>query len=288
LLERGTRRATRASRVVCFLRLDRSGSDCGHYHNLLIKKQAFFRKVTGTAKPVVGMATRQYFFRTSARAGTGGTSMEAGRPGEDTLRRPRRTQADRRETAERRLLDAAIRLIAERGIKGTTLGDVGEAAGYSRGLTAHHYKTKEGLVRAVVAEIHRRFGQRVAAASPPTPAEGLKRILAAITVYLDVGVDVPAARALHLIQKEALTTQSEFRGIMRKFNRLSVGALEKQIRIGIAAGEIRPEVDPTAQAVLLLASLRGARAQWLLAPEDVDMASVTAALVSHVKRAMAA
>ncbi len=213
-------------------------------------------------------------------------SMQAGRLGKAMPKHARRTQADRREAAERRLLDAAIRLIAERGIKGTTLGDVGEAAGYSRGLTAHHYKTKEGLLRAVVAEIHRRYGQRMAAAG--RPADGLNRLLASITTYLDVGVDVPATRALHLIQKEALTTQSEFRGVMRKFNRLSMAAIEKQIRIGIAAGEIRPDVDPVVQAALLLASLRGARAQWLVAPKDVDMEAVTAALIAHVRRTMAA
>ncbi len=103
------------------------------------------------------------------------------------------------------------RLIAERGIKGTTLGDVGEAAGYSSGLTAHHYKTKEGLLKAVTAEIHRRFQQTLSEATLP-PA-GLARLLAAVDVYLSVN-DVRAARALSLIQKEALTQQSEFRGIL--------------------------------------------------------------------------
>ena len=210
--------------------------------------------------------------------------MEAGRSGESPPRQPRRTQADRREAAEQRLLDAAIRLISERGIRGTTLGDVGEAAGYSRGLTAHHYKTKEGLVKAVAAEIHRRFRQRLIEATPQV--DGLARLLAAIGVYLDVG-DVPASRALHLIQKEALTQQSEYRGILRKFNRRSAEWLERQLRAGMAAGDIRPDIDPASQANLLLASLRGARAQWLQAPGDVDMASVAVELVSHLKRSVA-
>ncbi len=210
--------------------------------------------------------------------------MAAGRPGGSPSRQPRRTQADRREAAEQRLLDAAIRLIAERGIKGTTLGDVGEEAGYSRGLTAHHYKTKEGLVKAVAAEIHRRFRERLMASTPPV--DGLERLLAAIGVYLDVG-DIPASKALHLIQKEALTQQSEFRGILRKFNRGSAGWLEQQLRAGIAAGDIRPDIDPSSHANLLLATLRGARAQWLLAPGDVDMASVAVELMSHVKRSVA-
>lgn len=211
--------------------------------------------------------------------------MATGRPGEAPAPPQRRRQVDRREAAERRLLDAAIRLIAERGIKGTTLGDVGEAAGYSRGLTAHHYKTKEGLVRAVVGEIQRRFRARLRATNPP--ADGLSRLLADIAVYLNVSVDVAAARALYLIQKEALTQQSEFRGVMCKTNRLAIEGLEKQIRIGIAAGDIRSDIDPAAEATLLLAALRGARAQWLLAPDDVDMPAVAAELIEHVKRTIA-
>ncbi|TAJ87585.1 MAG: TetR/AcrR family transcriptional regulator [Reyranella sp.] len=214
------------------------------------------------------------------------------RPGPATpVRRPKklpqtsgRTQVARREEAEQRLLDAAIRLIAERGIKGTTLGDVGEAAGYSSGLTAHHYKTKEGLLKAVTAEIHRRFQQTLSEAALP-PA-GLDRLLAAIDVYLSVN-DVRAARALSLIQKEALTQQSEFRGILRKFNRLSVDGIAAQIRTGIEQGEIRQDIDILAEATLTLAALRGARAQWLQDAGKVDLVGVARELKGHIRRSLA-
>ncbi|MDB5489103.1 MAG: TetR/AcrR family transcriptional regulator [Reyranella sp.] len=199
-------------------------------------------------------------------------------------RLPRRTQADRREAAEQRLLDAAIKLIAERGIKGATLGDVGEAAGYSRGLTAHHYKTKEGLIKAVAAEIHRRFYRAVTSAEPAS--DGLARLLRAVDVYLSVN-DVPAARALLLIQKEALMQQSEFRGVLRKFNRLAVDGIALQIRAGIAKGEIRPDIDALAEATLLLAALRGARAQWLLSSKDFDVGRVGDQLKAHLQRSLA-
>ena len=46
----------------------------------------------------------------------------------------RRSQAQRRDEAERRLLSAAVRLVGERGLERITLAEVGEAAGYSRGL----------------------------------------------------------------------------------------------------------------------------------------------------------
>ena len=195
-----------------------------------------------------------------------------------------RTQVARREEAEQKLLDAAIRLIAEKGIKGTTLGDVGEAAGYSSGLTAHHYKTKEGLLKAVTAEIHRRFQQTLSEAALP-PA-GLDRVLAAVDVCLSVN-DVRAARALSLIQKESLTQQSEFRGILRKFNRLSVDGIAAQIRAGIERGEVRRDVDVLAEATLALAALRGARAQWLQDADKVDLGGVARELKGHIKRSLA-
>jgi len=63
-------------------------------------------------------------------------------------RSPRRTQAARREEAERRLLEAALGVVARRGSVRMTLAEVGEAAGYSRGLPAHRFGSKAGLLRA--------------------------------------------------------------------------------------------------------------------------------------------
>src|SRR5437016_5007169 len=49
----------------------------------------------------------------------------------ETLRPPRRTQAQRRATTRARLLDAAVDCLAEFGYQGTTLPDVARRAGLS-------------------------------------------------------------------------------------------------------------------------------------------------------------
>jgi hypothetical protein len=51
---------------------------------------------------------------------------------------PRRTQEQRRGDAEKALLDSATRLFALYGLEQTSLGEIGEKAGYSRGLANHH------------------------------------------------------------------------------------------------------------------------------------------------------
>jgi AcrR family transcriptional regulator len=51
-------------------------------------------------------------------------------------------------TARARIRDAAIRLSAERGIEGTTVRDIAQAAGVSPGLLRHHFGSKEALREA--------------------------------------------------------------------------------------------------------------------------------------------
>src|SRR3954447_25117907 len=64
----------------------------------------------------------------------------------------RRTQQERREEAERKVLAAATALIAQHGSRVLTLAEVGEAAGYSRGIVSHHFGSRENLLRAVMRD----------------------------------------------------------------------------------------------------------------------------------------
>lgn len=52
-------------------------------------------------------------------------------------------------TARARIREAALTLIAERGLAATSVRDVARAAGVSPGLVQHHFHTKEGLHRHV-------------------------------------------------------------------------------------------------------------------------------------------
>src|SRR4029077_7174927 len=64
----------------------------------------------------------------------------------------RRTQRERREETERKVLAAATALIAQHGSRTLTLAAVGEAAGYSRGIACHHFGSRENLPRAVMRD----------------------------------------------------------------------------------------------------------------------------------------
>lgn len=68
----------------------------------------------------------------------------------------RRSQAERTEETRRKILDAAVELLAVKGYAGFRTADVSEAAGVSRGAQTHHFPSKDDLVVAVVAHVFER------------------------------------------------------------------------------------------------------------------------------------
>lgn len=68
----------------------------------------------------------------------------------EELRAARRTQAERREEARQRVLQAATALVAIHGSRAVSLAAVGEAAGYSRGIVHHHFGSKAQLLEELI------------------------------------------------------------------------------------------------------------------------------------------
>jgi AcrR family transcriptional regulator len=58
-----------------------------------------------------------------------------------------------RQSSEQRLLDAAAELIDEIGPAAVTLANIGERAGYSRGLATHHFRSKGAMMQRLVDNV---------------------------------------------------------------------------------------------------------------------------------------
>jgi AcrR family transcriptional regulator len=67
---------------------------------------------------------------------------------------PRRTQAERSETTRKQLLDAATKLIRQKGFGGLRTIEVASVAGVSRGALLHHFPSKHALVVAVLTYVN--------------------------------------------------------------------------------------------------------------------------------------
>jgi AcrR family transcriptional regulator len=66
----------------------------------------------------------------------------------------RRTQAERSETTRKQLLEAAAKLIRQKGFGGLRTIEVASVAGVSRGALMHHFPSKHALVVAVLTYVN--------------------------------------------------------------------------------------------------------------------------------------
>lgn len=197
----------------------------------------------------------------------------------------RLTQAERRALAERRILDAALELVARRGSVRMTLAEVGEAAGYSRGLPAHRFGNKAGLLQMVVLNIGARFEARRIALPHRRP--GLDAVRGLVSTYF-VRDDTRwiETRALLVMMTEGFMEDSQLNPYIGEYIRSSISRLEQHIRDGIALGEIRADIDPTTAATLLLGALRGVLHQRLVLG-DLDLDKVRDLAIQMVDRTLA-
>jgi len=69
--------------------------------------------------------------------------------------RATRTQGERSAAMQKRLLDAAVASLVEKGYAGTTTLEVQQRAGVSRGALLHHYNSRADLMVAAVEHLSR-------------------------------------------------------------------------------------------------------------------------------------
>ncbi|HEX2561157.1 TetR/AcrR family transcriptional regulator [Phenylobacterium sp.] len=196
-----------------------------------------------------------------------------------------RTQAQRRAEAEQRILQAAVDIIAERGIDQLTLAEAGEAAGYSRALPAHYFGSREDLILAVADHLVQGYRRRMEAGPPGgSGAGGLESLIDGIAFYIDDNRQSGARlRAFHEVLNAALNRPALAPAIAQLDHESAAGFVY-QIRAAIRRGEIRADVDPEAEGVLILATLRGVMRQWLIAPDKVDLDAVRAEFIAGLRR----
>jgi AcrR family transcriptional regulator len=206
---------------------------------------------------------------------------------QETAARPRgrRTQQERSAESARRLLDAAIELIAEKGFERTTVAEIGERAGYSRSMVRARYGSKEALLESIFsAELDLRL-------MPPTDEElrGLAWVLARVD---HVATLLEQERELML----ALSVMSLEAGIgittLRSWYTTWFAEYERQIalhlREGQADGDVRADIDPEAEAAQFVLTGLGSIFRWTLGPDEFDLAGAFRVWRERLERAYAA
>ena len=176
--------------------------------------------------------------------------------------------------AKARILDAAAEAFMVRGFANTTIDDIADELGATKGLIYYHFRSKFDIFLAVYEDGMRRVRERV---EPyvGAPGTGRERLVAMSIAHLEnlmtelgyhhvvhQGVRYQGSTALKVRQRDDLTALNELR---RAYERMFRSVISE----GIADGSLR-SVDETLAARTLLSNLNAVDIWYRTMDEQTD------------------
>lgn len=192
------------------------------------------------------------------------------------------TQAERVELSDRSMIEAAVRLIVERGTEKTTLKAIGEEAGYSRGLATYRFGSKSGLFEAVAK--HLAHGWASALNKAVGEEIGIPALCTAVDLQCQSLVHSPEnIRAMYILWYESVRPGASYRIDVARIHRHQRRDATAWIEAAIEAGEVRQDADPEAEAEQFCGSIFGAAYQWLVDPKRVGLQRIHEELKTTIR-----
>ncbi len=193
----------------------------------------------------------------------------------------RRTKDDAAQTRAQ-LLEAAQHCFQAKGYVGTTLDDIAQRAGTTRGAIHWHFGNKAQLFNTLVRE---RYAQAATIfqetfTSELSPLQLFRQFLIRWMSYAQEDSDFRIVLELVQLKTELVPELAE--GMQEKIQgmRSSREMIASLIQSCIAAGEMRPDIDPQAAALAALSMANGLTSLWLMDPESFDLHSAAHASVA--------
>jgi AcrR family transcriptional regulator len=186
----------------------------------------------------------------------------------------RRSSYKKSEESQVRVLDAAIRLIAEGGLAATSVQDIAQAAGMSKGAVHYHFESKDELLERVLDRCCDIVESRVTEVfeEPGTPMDRVRRaVLEMWRLRRDEDPAVQVLGELHIVARQNdRIRQAMAAAYKRSRDQIVEIGFKRLIELGL-----RPKVDLQVVPRLLLAGLDGLALQHLIEPiapeEEAEM-----------------
>ncbi len=160
------------------------------------------------------------------------------------------------------ILDAAIKVIARRGVRGLRVEQVASEAKVAVSLLYYYFDNRNGLVRATLEHANERAAATVRT-TERAAVTGREKAEGSLLAELDDGDHV---RDTSVVWGEVLASavfEPELRDQLRAASQTWSDLVAEAIEEGIRDGSIRGDVDAKACAERLTALVDGLSARWL-------------------------
>ena len=177
----------------------------------------------------------------------------------------RRTKDEAQETRNA-ILDSAELLFSERGVSRTSLEDIAQSAGVTRGAIYWHFKDKSDLFAAMVNRVTLPMEAMVARSSDDAVEDPLASLKAcAVTALKRTATDPQCQRVFDVVTHKC-EYLGEMAGVKRRISSIQKGCVdraEQAIRNAVRRGLLPAGVNARLAAIGLDALLFGLISNWL-------------------------
>ena len=210
------------------------------------------------------------------------TTRHTGEPARRGRGRPRGPGSEATAATREQIVSAAAELFAERGFHATAMTAIAEAAGLSQSGLLHHFPTKEGLLAEVLRQRDVRDLATLATGRDAAPRGW--EVWDDMATLVRLNSDREAlVRLFTSLAGEAVEPDHPGHGWLGEHHRSAVDALARALRDAVADGAADPAIPAESLARQAVALMDGLQVQWLMRPDEVDMAGDFAAFVEGVR-----
>lgn len=180
-----------------------------------------------------------------------------------------------------RILEAATNVFARRGYGQATVSEIAAEAGISMGALYHHFPSKEDLYRALLDD-HLR--SELAEWSELRPAASLREAVEQFVAFQSRHLQSHIEAGPLSMEWAAVATEDWARGPVSEFHRRLRQAVSGVVRIAQQAGVVRPDLDPDAAALLMIATFEGLAVMEAVEPGSVDLQQLSGPWTDLIER----
>lgn len=197
-----------------------------------------------------------------------------------------RTRYKKSEVSREHVLQAAIDTLAAKGYAHTSVGDIAERAGMSKGSVHYHFESKDDLIAHVLHACIARIGAPVRAAWERPGVSSTERIAGAIGSLRETRESLaPELRVLVDLMAQAVH-DDHLRGPIAAAMRQEREALLEALRESIAELGMVPVVPPELILRLLMAMLDGLVLHRLFDPPTPEESDGIDLALTHIARGL--
>jgi TetR/AcrR family acrAB operon transcriptional repressor len=185
----------------------------------------------------------------------------------------RKTKEEALETRQRILVTAEC-IFHHKGVAHTSLHDIAEAAGVTRGAIYWHFKNKTDLIDAMLQQVVLPMEEAFRVQVEDTQLNPIEQLRSCNAIALRSLRDDERIRRIVEILFFKCEYVDETADMQRRHissRALSLHRIENWMRSAVDAKLLMPGLDPAQQAISLHALTDGLLMNWLLVPDSFDV-----------------